>query len=94
MEAIAVRYAEIKDAIVYDNKEDELIAECYKYKIFKDNPSKKFRDEFKEDFEHEYPVYLSNITKKLARRLRARIKFRKEEEAFEERASQQRAKRG
>lgn len=94
MESIAVRYAEIKDAIVYDNKEDELIAECYKYKIFKDNPSKKFKDEFKEDFEHEYPVYLSNITKKLARRLRARIKFRKEEEAFEERASQQRAKRG
>ena len=38
MESIAVRYAEIKDAIVYDNKEDELIAECYKYKIFNDNP--------------------------------------------------------
>lgn len=94
MESIAARYAEIKDAIVYDNKEDELIAECYKYKIFKDDPSKKFKDEFKEDFEHEYPVYLSDITKKLARRLRARIKFRKEEEAFEERSSQQRAKRG
>ncbi len=94
MESIAARYAEIKDAITYENKEDELIAECYKYKIFKDNPSKRFKDEFKEDFEHEYPVYLSDITKKLARRLRGRIKFRKEEEAFEERASQQRAKRG
>ena len=44
MKSIAARYTEIKDAIVYDNKEDELISECYKYKIFKDNPSKKFKN--------------------------------------------------
>ena len=68
MKSIAARHTEIKDAIVYDNKEDELISECYKYKIFKDNPSKKFKDEFKEDFEHEYPVYLSDITKKTGER--------------------------
>jgi len=94
MKLITDRYEEIKDRIEFEDSKDELIVECYKYKIFREKPSKRFKEEFKEDFDHEYPVYLSDITRKLANGLKARIKFLKDEEAFEERSCQQRAKCG
>ena len=94
MELINDRYAVIKDKAEFENSKDKLIVECYKYKIFKDKPSKRFKDDFKDDFDNDYPIYVSDITKKLASRLRARIKFRKEDEAFEEKSRRQRAKRG
>ncbi len=84
MKLITDRYEEIKDRIEFEDSKDELIVECYKHKIFREKPSKRFKEEFKEDFDHEYPVYLSDITRKLANGLKARIKFRKDEEAFEE----------
>ena len=91
---ISDRYAEIKDRHEFEDSVDELIVECYRYKIFKANPSKKFKEDFKEDFECKYPIYVNDITKKMAGRLRTRIKFYKDNEALEEKARKQRAQRG
>lgn len=94
MKLIVDRYAEIKDKTELEDKKDVLIAECFKYKIFKEKPSKRFLDEFKDGFDFDYPVYVSDITKKMMSKLRASIKFYKEREKNEERARQQRAQRG
>lgn len=94
MKLIIDRYAEIKDKTEFDDSKDKLIVECFKYKIFKDKPSKRFLADFKDDFDYDYPIYISDITKKMMSKLRARIKFYKDEEAFEEKARKQRALRG
>lgn len=94
MKRIIDRYAEIKDNTEFTDAKDELIVECFKFKIFKDKPSEKFMKDFADDFDCAYPICISDITNKMARKLRARIKFRREEEAFEEKARQQRAQRG
>ena len=94
MKLIIDRYTEIKDKMEFEDDKDELIVGCYKYKIFKEKPSEKFKEDFKKDFDYDYPSYVDDITKRLAGKLRARVKFRKKEEASEEKARQQRAKRG
>ena len=94
LKLITERYAEIKDLNEFDDSKDALIVDCYKYKLFKDKPSKRFKEDFKDDFDYDYPIYVSEITRKMASNLLGRIKFYKKEEAFEERARQQRAKRG
>lgn len=94
MKLISDRYAEIKDRNEFEDSKDKIIVECYKYKIFKDNPSKRFKEDFKEVFDYDYPIYISDITREMASELRTTIKYRKKDEAFEVRSRQQRAKRG
>jgi|GEM_PF-1498007 hypothetical protein len=94
MKTIQQRYAELKSEQELTDGIDKLIVDCYYYKIFKEKVSDKYKKEFKDDFERDYPVYVSDITKKLDSRLRGRISFYKEEEAYKAKAGQQRAKRG
>ncbi|SCW59185.1 hypothetical protein SAMN05660484_01953 [Eubacterium ruminantium] len=94
MQTIQQRYEEIRNEQELTEKIDKLIVDCYHYKIFKEKASARYKKEFKDDFERDYPVYVSDITKKLASRLRGRISFYKEEEAYQAKARQQRAKRG
>lgn len=75
MKMIIDRYLEIKDQKEFADSTDELIFDCFKYNIFKEKPSKRFIEDFKDDFECVYPIYISDITKKMTSRLRARIKF-------------------
>ena len=63
MKLIIDRYAEIKGRTEFEDSKDELIVECFKYKIFKTKPSKSFIEDFQDDFECDYPVYVSDITK-------------------------------
>ena len=94
MQTIQQRYEEIRNEQELTEKIDKLIVDCYHYKIFKEKASARYKKEFKDDFERDYPVYVSDITKKLASRLRGRISFYKEEEAYQAKDRQQRAKRG
>lgn len=94
MRTITERYAEIRDKTELDDKTDELIVECFKYKLFKEKPSKRFIEAFKDDYGHDYPIYISDLTKKMTGKLRARIRSLKKEAAFEERMRRQRARRG
>ena len=46
LKLITERYAEIKDLNEFDDSKDALIVDCYKYKLFKDKPSKRFKEDF------------------------------------------------
>ena len=59
---IVDRYAEIKDKTEFEDSKDELISECFKYKIFKDEPSARFKQDFKDDFGYDYPIYLNDFS--------------------------------
>ena len=94
MKTIQERYEEIKDRTDLTDSIDKLIVDCYRYKVFQANPSAKFKREFKDDFEYDYPILVSDLKRQLASDLRGRVKFLKEDEAFEEKMKAQRAKRG
>ncbi len=49
MKTIQERYEEIKDSTDLTDSIDKLIADFYRYKVFKSNPSAKFKREFKDD---------------------------------------------
>ena len=65
MQTIQQRYEEIRNEQELTEKIDKLIVDCYHYKIFKEKASARYKKEFKDDFERDYPVYVSDITKKL-----------------------------
>ena len=94
MKKIFDRYNEINDLPEITSGIDQLISECFRYKVFKENPSERFKKNFKTEFEYPYPEYVSDITPKLARNLRIRTKYLKSEEQLALKNSQQRAKRG
>ena len=94
MKTIQERYEEIKNDQDITDKIDKLIIDCYHYKIFREKASSKYKKSFKDDFEQDYPTYVTDITNKLADSLRARIRFYKDEEKFENIDRRQREKRG
>lgn len=94
MKTIQERYEEIKNGDELKDGIDKLIADCYRYKIFRAVPSAKYKREFKEDFEFDYPEYVEDLTRRHASDLRMRVSGYKEREMYELKASEQRAKRG
>ena len=94
MKTILDRYNEIKDLPGITGGIDKLIIECFRYKIFKENPSERFKKDFKDRYEYPYPEYVCDITRKLARNLRIRTKYCRTQEMLALKKSQQRAKRG
>lgn len=73
---------------------NQLVKDCFTYKIFQKKPSNTHKKWFKECFDIEYPKDYNNIDPKLAKELQKVIKIRKRDTEFEKRMSQQRAKRG
>lgn len=94
MKTILDRYNEIKDLPGITGGIDKLVIECFRYKIFKENPSERFKKDFKDRYEYPYPEYVCDITRKLARNLRIRTKYCRTQEMLALKKSQQRAKRG
>jgi 2-succinyl-5-enolpyruvyl-6-hydroxy-3-cyclohexene-1-carboxylate synthase len=41
------------------DKIDKLIIDCYHYKIFREKASSKYKKSFKDDFEQDYPTYVT-----------------------------------
>lgn len=90
MNLIIDRYAEIKDMTEFEDSKDKLIFDCFKYNIFTEYPSKRFIEDFRDDIDYAYPMYVSDISKKMASKLRAKIKFCKVNDSY---VRTQRAKR-
>lgn len=72
----------------------KFISDCFHFGFLKEKPSKKHQKWFKDAFECDYPVYPSDIPKKVKKELTKYIKDRKEDEKREEKWKQQRYKRG
>ena len=72
----------------------DLIKDCFEFGIFKNKPSKSFKDWFKSAYDHDYPVVLEDLKPKLVKQLKRTIKARKNEKKLEEKWKKQRAERG
>ena len=59
MKTIQERYEEIKNDQDITDKIDKLIIDCYHYKIFREKASSKYKKSFKDDFEQDYPTYVT-----------------------------------
>lgn len=94
MKKIIDRYNEIKDDLGITSGIDKLIVDCFRYKIFKENPSLRYRKVFKKKYEYPYPEFVNEISRKLASMLRRQIMLCREEEKYQLQMERQRAKRG
>lgn len=59
MKTIQERYEEIINDQDITDKIDKLIIDCYHYKIFREKASSKYKKSFKDDFEQNYPTYVT-----------------------------------
>jgi len=75
-------------------KLEQLISDCFDYKIFLRKPTKKHRMWFKSYYGVDYPTEVSELTKSLQKELRRTIKLRKQDRLFEEKMTEQRKKNG
>lgn len=57
MITIQKRYEEITNEQELTDKLDKLIPDCYHYKIFREKVSARYKKDFKDDFEQDYPEY-------------------------------------
>ena len=77
-----------------DHKYDSVIKDCFKYNIFKETPSKSYKKKFKNLYEVDYPELLSDLSPSLIKELKRTIKWKKDDEKFELRKREERAKYG
>ena len=73
---------------------NQLVRECFTYKIFVKKPSASHKKWFKNIYDFDYPTDYDNIDPKLAKELQKTIKMKKKDAEFEKRMAQQRSKRG
>lgn len=76
------------------SKKDKLILDAFKYDIFKEKPSKKYRKLFKEMYGERYPENVEDISDALFDELKEGIQVHIEEEKCQKKYAQQRAKKG
>ena len=73
---------------------NQLVQDCFLYKIFVKKPSAAHKKWFKDVFDVDYPTNYDDIDPKLAKELQKVVKIRKKDAEFDKRMAQQRAKRG